>query len=94
VVQWSGTISAPLLRPVHPYCNAGENGIVGNQITNLMRDLPYKDELTWWEPQHVQYRRLRGDVVEIVEVEVASKEGELLPLVSNCETQAVLHFKK
>ena len=33
-------------RPVHLYCNVGESGILGNQITNFFRDLPYKDETT------------------------------------------------
>ena len=30
-------------RPVHLYCNVGESSIVGTQITNFLRDLPYKD---------------------------------------------------
>lgn len=52
----------------------------GNQITNFLPDLPYKDEPTWWEPQHVHNHRVRGETVEIVEV-------------SNGETQVTLHFK-
>ena len=55
-------------RPVHLYCNVGESSIVGTLITNFLRDLPYKGEPTRWEPEHVQYHRVRGDTVEIVEV--------------------------
>lgn len=80
-------------RPVHLYCNVGESGILGNQITNFFRDLPYKDETTWWEPQHVQYHRVRGDMVEIVEVEVVRKDGHLLNLNPVGETLVTLHFK-
>ena len=37
-------------RPVHLYCNVGESSIVGTQITNFLRDLPYKDDPIRWEP--------------------------------------------
>ena len=80
-------------RPVHLYCNVGEISIVGTQITNFLRDLPYKDDPIRWEPQHVQYHRVRGDTVEIVEVEVAETNGDLLNLNPAGETQVTLHFK-
>ena len=80
-------------RPVHLYCNVGESSIVGTQITNFLRDLPYKDDPIRWEPQHVQYHRVRGDTVEIVEVEVAETNGDLLNLNPAGETQVTLHFK-
>ena len=80
-------------RPVHLYCNVGESSIVGNQITNFLRDLPYKDDPIRWEPQHVQYHRVRGHTVEIVEVEVAEKNGTFLNLNPAGETQVMLHFK-
>ena len=94
VTGWNGSPGyQPYTRPVHLYCNVGESSIVGNQITNFLRDLPYKDEPTWWEPQHVQYHRVGGDTVEIVEVEVSSKDGTLLNLNTKGETQVTLHFK-
>ena len=62
-------------RSVHLYCNVGESSIVGTQITNFLRDLPYKDQPIRWEPEHVQYHRMRGDTVEIIEVEVAETNG-------------------
>jgi len=81
-------------RPVHLYCNVGESSIVGTQITNFLRDLPYKDEPIRWEPQKVQYHRVRGDTVEIVEVEVAETNGALLTLNPAGETQVTLHFQQ
>ena len=80
-------------RPVHLFCNVAESSSVGNQITNFLRDLPYKDDPIRWEPQHVQYHRVRGDTVEIVEVEVAEKNGDLLNLNPAGETQVTFHFK-
>ena len=80
-------------RPVHLYCNVGESSIVGTQITNFLRDLPYKDQPVRWEPEHVQYHRVRGDTVEIVEVEVAETNGTLLNLNPAGETQVTLHFQ-
>ena len=80
-------------RSVHLYCNAVESSIVGTQITNFFRDLPYKDEPIRWEPEHVQYHRVRGDTVEIVEVEVAETNGELMTLNPAGETQVTLHFQ-
>ena len=83
----------PTSRPVHLYCNVGESSIVGTQITNFLRDLPYKDEPIQWEPQNVQYHQVRGDTVEIVEVEVAETYGHLLTLNQVGETQVTLHLK-
>ena len=77
-------------RPVHLYCNVGESSIVGTQITNFLRDLPYKDQPIRWEPEHVQYHRVRGDTVE---VEVAETNGHLLTLNPAGETQVTLHFQ-
>ena len=80
-------------RPVHLYCNVGESSIVGTQITNFLRDLPYKDAPIRWEPEHVQYHRVRGDTVEILEVEVAETNGHLMTLNPSGETQVTLHFQ-
>ena len=80
-------------RPVHLYCNVGESSIVGTRITNFLRDLPYKDAPIRWEPEHVQYHRVRGDTVEILEVEVAETSGDLLTLNPAGETQVTLHFQ-
>ena len=80
-------------RPVHLYCNVGESSIVGTQITNFLRDLPYKDQPIRWEPEHVQYHRVRGDTLEILEVEVAETNGQLMTLNPAGETQVTLHFQ-
>ena len=79
--------------PVHLCCNVGESSIVGTQITNFLRHLPYEDKPIRWEPEHVQYHRVREDTVEIVEVEVAETNGDLLTLNKAGETQLTLHFK-
>ena len=80
-------------RSLHLYCNVGESSIVGTQITNFLRDLPYKDQPIRWEPEHVQYHRVRGDTVEIIEVEVAETNGDLLTLNPAGKTQVTLHLQ-
>ena len=87
------THGEPATRPVHLYCNVGESSIVGTQITNFLRDLPYKDAPIRWEPEHVQYHRVRGDTLEILEVEVAETNGQLMTLNPAGETQVTLHFQ-
>ena len=87
------THGEPATRPVHLYCNVGESSIVGTQITNFLRDLPYKDQPIRWEPEHVQYHRVRGDTLEILEVEVAETNGQLMTLNPAGETQVTLHFQ-
>lgn len=67
--------------------------MVGNHISDILRDLPYnKDEPLWGAPQNVHY--VRGDAVEIIEVKVGEWEGSLVAFENSRETQFVLDFKK
>ena len=63
--------------------------MVGNQITNFLRDVPYQDEPILWNPEQIHYTPVRGKVIEIIEVEVAENNGKLLNLNRHGETQPI-----
>ena len=81
------------VRPAMIYCNVGESTMVGNQITNFLQDVPYRNEAMWWSPEKTHYTAVRDETTEIVEVEVADNTGKLLNLNPHGETQLTLHFK-
>ena len=80
------------VRPAMIYCNVGESQMVGNQITNFLQDVPYKNEAMWWSPETTHYTAGRDETTEVVEVEVADNTGKLLNLNPHGETQLTLHF--
>ena len=45
-------------RPLHVYCNVGTSSMVGNRVTDLLREIKYhtqKKKHTHFEPIHIQY---------------------------------------
>ena len=82
------------VQPAMIYCNVGESRMVGNQITNFLQDVPYKNEAMWWSPETTHYTAVRDETTEVVEVEVADNTGKLLNLNPHGETQLTLHFKQ
>jgi len=87
-------------RSLHVYSDvAGSSSIVGNRVTDLLRDIQYKREgrgTMYFEPLHIQYMSLRNEVVEIIEIQVAETFGTGGDLVKFGEgdTIVTLHFKK
>ena len=83
-------------RSLFIYSDVGGSGVVGNQVTDLLREVNYKREGTgsqYFEPLHIQYIDVRKEMLDIVEVQVAETTGELVKFgVGN--TIATLHFKK
>ena len=82
------------LKPAMIYCNVGESRMVGNQITNFVQAVPYRNEPLWWSPETIHYTTVRDDTTEIVEVEIADNSGKLLNLNPQGESQLTLHFKR
>ena len=61
-------------RSLFIYSDAGGSGVVGNQVTDLLREVNYNREdkgYQYFEPLHIQYIPVRKDVVDIIETEVA-----------------------
>ena len=83
-------------RSLFVYSDAGGSGVVGNQVTDLLREVNYKREgkgYQYFEPLHIQYIPVRKDVVDIIETEVAETTGDLVEFGEG-NTIVTLHFKK
>ena len=83
-------------RSLFVYSDAGGSGVVGNQVTDLLREVNYNREgkgYQYFEPLHIQYIPVRKDVVDIIETEVAETTGELVQFGEG-NTIVTLHFKK
>jgi len=83
-------------RSVLVYTNAGGRSVVGNQVTDLLRqvNLIRRGEGTqYFDPVHVQYIPVRNEVLDIIEVQVAEATGELTTFGAG-NTIVTLHFMK
>ena len=83
-------------RTLHVYSHVGGSGIVGNQVTDLLREIQYVRRgrgTTYFEPLHVQYLPLRNDVMEVVETQISETEGQLVRFGKG-QTIVTLHFKR
>jgi len=84
----------PSTRPLHVYCDVGTSSMVGNRITDLLREIKYHPQnTTHFEPLHIQYVRVRNEVVEIVETQMAEINGDLVQFGEG-HTLLTLHFKR
>ena len=83
-------------RSLFVYSDAGGSGVVGNQVTDLLREVNYKREgkgSQYFEPTHIQYIPVRKDVIDIIETQVAETTGELTRFGEG-NTIVTLQFKK
>ena len=79
-------------RSLYIYCNVGESRVVGNQITDLLREIPYNVKSRYFEPRHILYQPVRGNVLDILEVNVSENNGKLVKFLPGV-TSVTLHFK-
>ena len=91
-----GAVVNPDKRSLFIYSDVGSSGVVGNQVTDLLREVNYKREgkgSQYFEPLHIQYIPVRKDVLDIIETQVAETTGDLTQFGSG-NTIVTLHFKK
>ena len=86
-------------RSLHIYSDVGGSSMVGNRMTDLLREIKYRREgrgRVYFEPQHIHYLPVRNQVLDIVEVQIAETvgEGEELVKFKPGHTLLTLHFKK
>ena len=79
-------------RSMYVYCNAGCSMVVGNQVTDLIRNIPYAMDERHFEPNQIQYIPVRSDVMDIIELQVSENNGKLVDFSSGV-TSVTLHFK-
>ena len=83
-------------RSLFVYCNVGESQVVGNKITDVLREVPYETRGAghqYIEPRHLEYKTVRTNVLDIIEVQVAETDGKLTQFEEGTTT-VTLHFKK
>ena len=81
-------------RPLHVYCNVGTSSMVGNRVTDLLREIKYHTQgTTHFEPMHIQYLLVRNELVEIIETQMVELNGDLAQFGEG-HTILTLHFKK
>ena len=79
-------------RSMYLYSNVGRSMVVGNQVTDLLREVPYSLEKRYFEPNKIQYLPVRSDSLDIIETQVAEVDGKLVEF-SPGVTSVTLHFK-
>ena len=78
------------------YSDAGGSSVVGNQVTDLLREVDYKREgrgSYYFEPTHLQYIPVGKEVLDIIEVHVSERTGELVKFGQG-NTIVTLHFTR
>ena len=83
-------------RSLFVYSDVGGSGVVGNQVTDLLREVNFIRRgfgIQYFEPLHIQYIPVRKDLIDIIETQVAETTGELLDFGEG-NTIVTLHFKQ
>ena len=93
------TVVGDPTRTLHVYSDVAGSSVVGNRVTDLLREIQYKRQgrgTLYFEPLHIQYMAIRNEVVEIIHIQVAETIGRGGDLVKfgDGHTLVTLHFKK
>ena len=91
-VSETALVSAPPRGPMYLYSNVGRSTIMGNRVTDLLREIPHDLTKMSYEPLHIQYKPVRSNFVDIIETQLAENDGKLVDFVSGV-TSVTLHFK-
>ena len=74
-------VTGSMKRSLFVYLDMGGSSAVGDQVTDLLREVNYKPEgkgSQYFEPLHIQYIPLSKEVLDIIEVQVAETTGPLV----------------
>ena len=63
-----------------------------NQVTDLLREVAHDSTKTTYEPTQIQYKPVRSNILDIVEVQLAENDGRLVDFTLGV-TSVTLHFK-
>ena len=82
-------------RPLHVYLDVGGSSVLEDQITDFIRKVNYKrvgKGSYYFGPTHLQYKPLRKQLLDIIQVQIAEGTGHLVQF-GNGVTTATFHFK-
>ena len=74
------------------YSDVGQSRVTGNQVTDLLREIPHDPTNMTYEPKHILYLPVRVQVMDIIETRLVENDGSLLDFTSGVTT-VTLHFK-
>ena len=89
-------IGSPM-RTLHVYSDIGGSSIVGGQVTDLLREVQYKQQgrgTVYFEPLHIQYLPFCNAFVDQIESQIAETNGHLVRFPGPTPTILILHFKR
>ena len=78
------------------YSDVGQSSIVGGQITDLLREVPYnrKERGTMYiEPYHYHFRAIRIQVMETIEVQFSEQNGKMVKFDNKQMSSITVIFK-
>ena len=90
------TLFGATSRSLFVYSDVGASGVVGNQVTDLIREVNFVRKgvgSLYFEPLHIQYIPVRKDTIDIIETQVAETDSTLTKFGPG-DTIVTLHFKK
>ena len=85
-------VSETIRPPLYLYSNVGRSMITGSRVTDLLREVPHDPTKVTFKPTHIQYKPVRSNVLDIVEVQLAENNEKLVDFASGV-TSMTLHFK-
>ena len=83
-------------RSLFVYSDVGGSSVLGDQITDFIREVKYKREgrgSYYFEPEHLQYKPLRKHLLDIIQVQIAEGTGPLTTFGRGIST-VTFHFKQ
>ena len=90
------TLFGATSRSLFVYSDVGTSGVVGNQVTDLIREVNFVRKgvgSLYFEPLHIQYIPVRKDTIDIIETQVSETDGKLTRFGPG-DTIVTLHFKR
>ena len=91
---FGGTVDSttPHRTPLYVYSDAGQSTVTGNQVTDLLREIPHDPTKMYYEPKHSLYLAVHVEIMDIIETQLADNDGSLVDFASGVTT-LTLHFK-
>ena len=85
---FGGTVASttPHRSPLYVYSNVGQSMITGNQVTDLLREIPHDPTRMTYERRHIIYLPVRVQVMNIIETQLAENNGTLVDFASGVTT--------
>ena len=82
---------------VYVYSNVGRGAILGGQITDVLRQVPVRQDLkegfVYYEPKNMQHIDVRNTELDVIEIAIGKPEGGLAELGATITT-VILHFRR